>query len=106
MLEATVQQQYDRLAEVYDRHWSHYIHKTLAFLHEWAEIPAHASVLDLACGTGEFERLLLQQNPAQQIVGIDISEQMLLIARQKFGAHPAVYSFHSLGRSSNASCER
>jgi ubiquinone/menaquinone biosynthesis C-methylase UbiE len=40
-------------------------------------------VLDIACGTGEFECIVVSEHPTQQMVGIDISEQMLTIARQK-----------------------
>lgn len=90
MSESTVRQQYNQLASVYDRRWQHYITKTLLFLKQWVTIPAEARVLDLACGTGEFERLLLQDNPDQLITGIDISEQMLAIAHQKLKPYPNV----------------
>lgn len=90
MSESTVRQQYNQLATVYDRRWQHYITKTLLFLKQWAQIPASARVLDLACGTGEFERLLLQESPDQLITGVDISEQMLAIAHQKLKPYPNV----------------
>ncbi|MBE9108208.1 class I SAM-dependent methyltransferase [Nodosilinea sp. LEGE 07298] len=90
MSESTVRQQYNELASVYDRRWQHYIAKMLRFLKQWAMIPAEARVLDLACGTGEFERLLLQDSPDQLITGIDISEQMLAIAHQKLKPYPNV----------------
>ncbi len=90
MSESAVRQQYNQLASVYDRRWQHYITKTLLFLKQWAMIPAEARVLDLACGTGEFERLLLQENPDQFITGVDISEQMLVIAHQKLKSYPNV----------------
>lgn len=90
MSESTVRQQYNQLASVYDRRWQHYITKTLRFLKQWAMIPAEARVLDLACGTGEFERLLLQESSDQLITGIDISEQMLAIAHQKLKSYPNV----------------
>lgn len=75
---------------MYDRHWNQYIRKTLLFLKDWAKIPPGARVLDLACGTGEFERLLLQENPTQPITAVDISERMLAIAQQKLQAYPTV----------------
>lgn len=90
MSEGTVRHQYNQLASVYDRRWNQYIRKTLLFLKDWARIPPDARVLDLACGTGEFERLLLQENPAQPITGVDISERMLAIAQQKLQAYPTV----------------
>jgi ubiquinone/menaquinone biosynthesis C-methylase UbiE len=85
LIESQVQNQYNQLAQVYDGRWSRYITNTLSFFKAWAEIPATATVLDVACGTGELERLLLQDHPEQTLVGIDISEQMLVQARHKLG---------------------
>jgi ubiquinone/menaquinone biosynthesis C-methylase UbiE len=83
VLDAKVRQEYDRLAAVYDRRWHHYVQHTLEFLKDWAAIPPAAKVLDIACGTGEFERLVLHDHPQQQMVGVDLSEQMLAIAQKK-----------------------
>jgi ubiquinone/menaquinone biosynthesis C-methylase UbiE len=93
MVEAVVQQQYDHLAKVYDQRWQSYVTNTLNFLKQWAQIHPQATVLDVACGTGEFELLLLQDHPNQQIVGIDISAEMLAIAKQKLQPYSSV-SFH------------
>lgn len=83
MTEAKVRQQYDRLADIYDRRWHSYVTDTLSFLNTWAEILPQAKVLDIACGTGEFERVILAENPSQSMIGVHISEQMLAIARSK-----------------------
>lgn len=93
MSETTVRQQYDRMAAVYDQRWRSYIANTLSFLKTWAHLSPTATVLDVACGTGEFERLVLADRPMQQMVGVDISEKMLAIARQKLHVYPNV-SFH------------
>ncbi|BAZ23645.1 hypothetical protein NIES4073_45340 [Kalymmatonema gypsitolerans NIES-4073] len=90
MTETTVRKQYDQLAAVYDVRWRSYIANTLSFLKTWAEISPLDTVLDVACGTGEFERLLLTEYSSQQIVAIDISEKMLAIARLKCSAYPQV----------------
>jgi ubiquinone/menaquinone biosynthesis C-methylase UbiE len=90
MRESLVQQQYDQLARIYDRRWNSYVETTLRFLQQWADISSQAVVLDLGCGTGEFERLLLQAQPHQQIVGIDISMEMLAIAQRKLCGYPSV----------------
>jgi len=89
-MEALVQQQYDRLAAIYDRRWQGYITNTLSFLVDWAQIIPLERVLDVACGTGEWARLLTERHPQQRIVGVDFSEQMLAIARPKFAALPHV----------------
>lgn len=85
-----VRKQYDQMAAVYDQRWSNYVRNTLSFLKNWAQISPLAIVLDVACGTGEFERLLLADCPTQQIVGVDISDKMLAIAEQKCHAYPNV----------------
>lgn len=90
MTETKVRQQYDQLAATYDWRWSRYVSNTLSFLKNWAHIPPDAQVLDVACGTGEFERMLVTENSAQSIVGVDISENMLAIARQKCDGSPNV----------------
>jgi ubiquinone/menaquinone biosynthesis C-methylase UbiE len=80
---------YDKQANSYDRTWRRYIARTLGFLK--ASIPFHSTdkILDIACGTGEFERLVLREHPDQQMIGIDISENMLNLARQKCCGYPS-----------------
>ncbi|MEG3437281.1 methyltransferase domain-containing protein [Pannus brasiliensis CCIBt3594] len=90
MNESRVREQYNQLATRYDRRWHRYISNTLSFLKIWARIAPTDSVLDVACGTGEFERLISRENPAQNMVGVDISEEMLKIARQKLQSYANV----------------
>lgn len=90
MIEAIVEREYDRLAKIYDRRWRAYITNTLTFLKQWARIDPQALVLDVACGTGEFERLLLQDHPNQHIIGIDLSTEMLAIAQAKLQHYSTV----------------
>lgn len=90
MNETLIREQYDQMADVYDQRWNNYIAKTLSFLKNWTQISPEAAVLDIGCGTGEFERLLLTENPQQVITGVDISEKMLLMAKQKCRTYPNV----------------
>lgn len=87
---ALVQQQYDRLAAIYDQRWQFYIHHTLTFLVEWVALAPGDRVLDVACGTGELERRLGDRQPHQSIVGVDFAPAMLAIARQKCADLPTV----------------
>jgi ubiquinone/menaquinone biosynthesis C-methylase UbiE len=89
-IELTVRGQYDQLADRYDQRWKNYIADTLTFFKTWADLSSNAAILDVACGTGELERLLAAENPCQHIVGVDLSEQMLAQARQKLQAFPHV----------------
>jgi ubiquinone/menaquinone biosynthesis C-methylase UbiE len=90
MTEEKVRRQYDALAAIYDQRWSWYISNTLSFLKTWVNFSASDRILDIACGTGEFERLIINEHPAQQIVGIDISEEMLAVAQQKLYSYPNI----------------
>jgi malonyl-CoA O-methyltransferase len=47
-------------------------------------------LLDLGCGKGRFARVLLEENPAARITGLDISEQMLHSAPEGIGKVSAI----------------
>jgi ubiquinone/menaquinone biosynthesis C-methylase UbiE len=90
MTDPELRRRYDRLANGYDQRWRRYITGILTFLKSWVSIPPRAAVLDIGCGTAEFERLVLQEHPEQRMVGVDVSEKMLELARQKCEAYPNV----------------
>lgn len=89
-IEAQVEEQYNAQAQSYDQRWSRYLRKTLTFSQTTANIASTAKVLDVGCGTGELERLLLANNPEQMIVSLDISAEMLAQAQQKLKSYPHV----------------
>lgn len=45
-------------------------------------IPKHATVLDLGCGPGTNTRLIQEMVPTCSITGVDVSQQMVALARQ------------------------
>jgi ubiquinone/menaquinone biosynthesis C-methylase UbiE len=90
MTESKVRKQYNDIASIYDRRWSKYITNTLSFFKAWANIPPQANVLDVGCGTGALEQMILAENPTQTMIGVDISERMLTIAQEKCGDSPTV----------------
>jgi demethylmenaquinone methyltransferase/2-methoxy-6-polyprenyl-1,4-benzoquinol methylase len=57
-----------------------------------AALPAQEKpfCLDLACGTGDITLLLAQRYPQGRVVGVDITEPMLALARAR-NAHPNVH---------------
>ena len=75
----TIAPRYDFVTRVFsygmDRRW-----KRLGV--EKAALPPHAVVLDLASGTGDFSRLVLQRLPGARAVAVDLTEPMLRRARQ------------------------
>jgi ubiquinone/menaquinone biosynthesis C-methylase UbiE len=78
-----VQREYDRLAKSYDRRWRSYVDVTLHDVVEGLGFRGHERLLDIACGTGELERLLLARWPGLPVVGIDLSLEMLRQASAK-----------------------
>ncbi len=46
-----------------------------------AELPTGARILDLACGTGDFAKLVAEQCPGARIVAADLTELMLRRAK-------------------------
>ena len=81
---------YERLAPAYDRRWLAYTQCTLGRLLEAIPLGGPAAVLDVACGTGELERLIIEGFPALTVIGVDVTPAMLAIARQKLGGHPRI----------------
>jgi demethylmenaquinone methyltransferase/2-methoxy-6-polyprenyl-1,4-benzoquinol methylase len=47
-----------------------------------AELPPQPVVLDLACGTGDFSRLVEARYPGARAIAVDLTERMLRLARQ------------------------
>ncbi len=48
-----------------------------------AKVPPSRAILDLACGTGILTLALARRNPQARIVGVDVTEDYLQVARQK-----------------------
>lgn len=78
-----VRQEFDRLAADYDRRWQPYIAVTLESVLAAVSFDGAENVLDIACGTGELESLLLARWPGLRITGVDISPAMLRKAADK-----------------------
>ncbi|MDZ8222464.1 class I SAM-dependent methyltransferase [Nostoc sp. ChiVER01] len=55
------------------------IHKRLL---EYVDLPETANVLDIGCGTGRLLERLATQFPDLQAIGLDLSANMLRVARQ------------------------
>ncbi|MBI4387554.1 MAG: methyltransferase domain-containing protein [Candidatus Omnitrophica bacterium] len=86
--ENRVEKRYDYLAEKYDVRWRGYVSSTLGFIQKWINAKGSERILDVACGTGVLEQMLVSGHLNQSITGIDISEKMLAVAKQKLGGYP------------------
>jgi SAM-dependent methyltransferase len=62
-----------------------------AFRSLLAGVPRGGTVLDVACGTGRYVGMLLHHG--YQVVGSDISAEMLEVARRANGSHPRLLAF-------------
>lgn len=91
-----VRQEYDCLAGKYDCRWHGYIVSTLSFLRRWIDLKDSQKILDVACGTGALEEMLLQDHPGLDITGIDFSKKMLEVAGRKLSRHPNVHFVNAL----------
>lgn len=79
---------FNQQAATYDRDMSGQHARSLypVLLRKLSMIPYHTA-LDLGCGTGEMLRLILEQDNSKSLTGIDISENMLKIAKDKLQDH-------------------
>ncbi len=75
---------FGRLAAHYDERHHRYNQMTLHRALEVLRLSGGESMLDVGCGTGELERLVHERYPQARLVGIDVTPEMLEVAREKF----------------------
>jgi len=81
-----VERNFSRHAGRYDAHTS--VQQAIgAKLIERLGSHSCSRILDIGCGTGSYTSLLHQRYPVAQIEGIDLSAEMIEIARAKLGGH-------------------
>lgn len=74
---------YQRYAPEYDSRFARYSDGTLG--RAMAHVPdGDGLLLDVACGTGLFEARLAEQRRRMRAVGVDLSPEMLTVAREHF----------------------
>lgn len=82
----TIRAEYDRAAADYDRRWARYNRASLALLRPWIAGRDLGRVVDVGCGTGNLLPFLAGPGIGmQEYVGVDLSAEMLGIARTKPG---------------------
>jgi ubiquinone/menaquinone biosynthesis C-methylase UbiE len=81
-----IQQHYDEIADVYDRHYDHprgRVYHTRISRHVMEALPRGGVLLDIGCGTGLFVEKYLRHGGTA--VGIDLSRNMIARARKRCG---------------------
>jgi ubiquinone/menaquinone biosynthesis C-methylase UbiE len=82
----SIQSDFDRIALLPGDGWNHNAHYHRYLM---GRIPGRCrQVLEVGCGTGEFSRLLARR--ADKVLAIDLSPQMIRLARERSKLHPNV----------------
>jgi demethylmenaquinone methyltransferase/2-methoxy-6-polyprenyl-1,4-benzoquinol methylase len=93
-----IRQMFDDIAGSYDRLNDL---MTAGLHHRWrdmgvmlTQVPPGGSALDVCCGTGDFAFALRRAvGPTGRVVGVDVSEEMLKVAREKSGRNQLYVEF-------------
>ena len=81
--EAFVIREYSGLAPTYDSRWASYITATLRETLKRLDINPSDRLLDIGCGTGSLLQAISQKHPSVNLIGLDISREMLKVACNK-----------------------
>lgn len=80
---------FDNWAKTYDTDrissWFRYIHRIML---KHLDIRGKKKILDVGCGTGNALMLMARENPEAKYCGIDISNQMIKMAKEKTKGNP------------------
>src|SRR4051812_31512007 len=79
----SIRSDFDRIALLPETGWNHNAHYHARLLNH---IPRRCRrILEIGCGTGEFSRLLAAR--AESVLAIDLSPQMIRLARERSELH-------------------
>lgn len=82
----SVRSDFDRIALLPDEAWNHNARYHGRLL---SSVPERCgSVLEIGCGAGEFSRLLAAR--AESVLAVDLSPQMIRVARERSRPHPNI----------------
>ena len=78
-----IKRNFSKYAHCYDK-YSLIQDKCAASLGRYLGKTSQASILDIGCGTGNYTKLLFEKFPKAKITAVDISKEMIVVARGKF----------------------
>jgi len=77
-------QSYNKISLVYDDMWTDHMNKFSKEMISRIKFPKSGKVIDLTCGTGYVTNLIAEKLIGE-VTGVDISDEMLKIAKKKYG---------------------
>ena len=77
-------QSYNKISSVYDEKWADHMNRFSEEMINSIKFPKNGKGIDLACGTG-YVTHLIAKHLIGEIIGVDISNEMLKIAKKKYG---------------------
>ena len=83
---APLRREYSRLASRYDTRWKFYVEASIQETLRRLHVAPGDRVLDVGCGTGALLEALSLAAPRAKLAGVDLSEEMLEVARRRLGA--------------------
>ncbi|RKK09524.1 hypothetical protein BFJ66_g8715 [Fusarium oxysporum f. sp. cepae] len=67
-------------------------HHAISFIADLKPLTSESKILDNACGTGIVTDIILKSGIQPEIHAIDVAENMVSIARDRFASHPNVHA--------------
>ena len=85
-----VRSEYSQLASAYDARWERYVRESTRFALDALPLSPRQRLLDVGCGTGYLLQQALARQPEINAVGLDLSREMLAVARERLGTRVAL----------------
>jgi len=84
------EEHYNKLAEIYDIKWVRYNDRTAEEIIKNIKLKDKLRIFDAGCGTGILIKKILERNNKISVTGVDISKEMLKIAKSKLNSYKDV----------------
>lgn len=85
-----VRREYERFAPTYDRIWVRYLARSIRLTVEHLSLGATSRVLDVGCGTGLLLNRLSRTHPEVELIGVDLSQAMLIVAQRRLAGRASL----------------
>ena len=80
-----IERKYSQVAPEYDSRWSFYIQSTIRETVKRLDLHNSDKLLDIGCGTASLFQAIASKYPSVELVGVDLSPEMLEVAHKKLG---------------------